>query len=167
MRVSPGRWGEPGRVGCVRAGCRSPSRGRARAASRAGAGCRGRWELVGSSSSSVRHTQPRPCRQHSSTQLHCQWEWGGGCWRGNSVQKPLPHLPADPRPQVLVLPKPPERFPRCRLWAGRVSRPPHWCVPMPAAGCGARTGLCQGRAGQGAAGAPGAAPLAAAWAGRR
>lgn len=59
--MSPRRWGEPGRVGCVRAGCRSPSRGRARAASPAGAGCRGRWAAV---AAAARHTQPPAlCRQ--------------------------------------------------------------------------------------------------------
>lgn len=173
--MSPGRWGEPGCVGCVQAGCRSLSRGHARAGSHAGAGCRGTWELVGSSSSSVEahaalsplsadssSTVPSPPSQAPTAGGNRVAGTGVGIWCRNHCLACL----LTPRPQVLVLPRHPERFPYCRQWAGRVARPPHWCVPMPAAGRGARTGLRECRAGQGAAGAPGAALLAAAWARR-
>lgn len=135
--MSPGRWREPGRVGCVTAGCGSPSRGSARVPAVLGrlqrkVGSCGEAHTALSLLSQAAAASPSSITTFPGTR--CQWER----WRGNWVQKPPPHLPADPRPRVLVLPKEPERFPRCRQWAGRVAR----CVPMPAAGRGARTGLC-------------------------
>lgn len=141
--------------------------------------CWGRLQKEGVSTqaaaAAVGRTQPQPCSSQAAAPSSAAVfpgtrrprEQGGGCWRGNLVQKPPPRLPGDPRPQVLVLLGPPapqavSPSPTAIAGggqAGTAAQPPHLCMQVPAEphrartcwpgwalrlrGCASRAGCCR------------------------